>query len=104
MGNAPKILSTTKIVRLAFWALRTKMRASLPMLLAAITGKFWPLAELARQSSQARLGKPRSGIRCSSIAPHYLAGLREVPVEVPWFWPRGVDSLLPPQLSVSRVC
>ena len=30
-----------------------------------------------------RLGEPLSGIWCSSATPHYLAGLRKVPAEVP---------------------
>ena len=39
---------------------------------------------LSRPGSRCRpwLGKPFSGIWCSSITPHYPAGLREVPAEV----------------------
>ena len=40
---------------------------------------------LSRPGSRCRpwLGEPLGGIRFSSVAPHYLAGLREVPAEVP---------------------
>ena len=39
--------------------------------------------EPARQLLQALAEGPLSGARCSSVAPHYLAGLRKVPAEVP---------------------
>ena len=53
---------------------------------------------------RARLGKPGSGIWRSSATPHCLAGLREVPAEVPALvLAPGREFLLPPRPSVSRV-
>ena len=48
-----------------------------------LAGKIWPRAEPPRSSLGAPAGEPLDGIWCGRVVPHYLAGLRKVPVGVP---------------------
>ena len=66
--------------------------------------KFCPRLSRPGSPRRSRLGKPSRGIRCGNIAPHYLAGLRKAPTEIPTLTRAlGRGFLLPLRPSVSRV-